>query len=152
MACGLLISFLIGRVGGKAKVFFWVSVIVPGSGFGRCIFGVFLVAAAASVRFPVPFLCERVGIPVGGCFDGAAAGGSSDYCSVRSLASWSMMEDFSSPLLSAELLVDIRSTISICLDDVSGQWLLWRFHGVELLCRRGGGSCFAPACVGDDNG
>jgi hypothetical protein len=152
MACGLLVSFLIGRVGGKAKVFFWVSVIVPGSGFSRCVFNVFLIAAVVSVRFLVPFLCERVGIPIGGCFDGAAASGSSDYCSVRSLASWSMMEDFSSPLLSAELLVDIRSTISIRLDDVFRRWLLRRFHGVELLCRRGGGSCFALACVGDDNG
>jgi hypothetical protein len=80
----------------------------------------FLVAAATNVRFPVPFLCERVGIPVGGCFDGAAGGGSSDYCSVWSLASWSTMAGLSSLLLPAELLIDIRSTISIRLDNVSG--------------------------------
>jgi hypothetical protein len=33
MACGLLVSFLVVGVGGKVKVFFWVSLIVPGGGF-----------------------------------------------------------------------------------------------------------------------
>jgi hypothetical protein len=68
------------------------------------------------------------------------------------LASWSTMADFSSPLLLVELLADIHSTISIHLDGVSGRWFLRGFQCVELLYRRGGGLCFASACVDDGGG
>jgi hypothetical protein len=42
--------------------------------------------------------------------------------------------------------------VLIRLDGCSGRWLLWRFQGLEPICRTGGGLLLAPMHVGVGGG
>jgi hypothetical protein len=150
-ARGMLILSLVG-FGGAARRFFCFLLDGLDEGFVGHSVSSFPFSGDASVWCLSLLLCERVGLLVipGGCFGCGAAGGGT--CLFWSQVPREAAVDLRSPPFLAASVTDFRSTSSIRLDGCSGRWLLWRFQGLEPICRTGGGLLLAPMHVGVGGG